>query len=525
REQLKEILQRVEEESAQAEHAPRSIGHTEEEFHQKSFFDAGSADFRGKDLATTTNETTINSSDAPSDTLPSPSPFISAGAGETAGSRDTSAAANRASQKQDVRTQPKAEPKVNLGKEKKERKAEKGSRPMSKRLCSVTYLEGHSDIITSLVILKGRVVTASRDTTLRSWDLTTGSELQRFGGHTETVTCVTAVDAECARHLDPQFPEDDELIVSSSFDCTIKLWSLNTGRLLKSIYTFNPLTKICFFPSGKKLITGSDGGKLELWDIVTGENCFSTLAYDSSVTGIVASDEMIYSSSATGLIKVHQVREGGGLACLFESDEVKTMEGKMLTPRHIRCMAKVPSGVLFGDDSRNLKLLDWKKGQVRKFPNHTSDFSSTDAVSGHEGYVLTSSYDLDEGLGYINVRQGENLAYQATLDDRETERIMCLDFCPNPDGGLLIVSGGVDLKTWKILPTSYSQASSEEDPVISLEFHQALSIPATDSDSESDEESGDDSDGGEDGARGRGDLQDNAGLAQQVGVWSWCSVL
>ena len=41
-------------------------------------------------------------------------------------------------------------------------------------------------------------------------------------------------------------------------------------------------------------------------------------------------------------------------------------------------------------------------GQVSKFPNHTSDFSSTDAVSCHEGYVLTSSYDLDDGLGYIN---------------------------------------------------------------------------------------------------------------------------
>ena len=51
-------------------------------------------------------------------------------------------------------------PPVNPVKEKKERKAEKGSRQMSKRLCRVTYLEGHSDIITSLVIVKGKVVTA-----------------------------------------------------------------------------------------------------------------------------------------------------------------------------------------------------------------------------------------------------------------------------------------------------------------------------------------------------------------------------
>ena len=39
---------------------------------------------------------------------------------------------------------------------------------------------------------------SSRDTTLKSWDLTTGKELQTFGGHTETVTCVISVDASCS---------------------------------------------------------------------------------------------------------------------------------------------------------------------------------------------------------------------------------------------------------------------------------------------------------------------------------------
>ena len=77
------------------------------------------------------------------------------------------------------------------------------------------------------------------------------------------------------------------------------------------------------------------------------------------------SDQTIFSSSAAGVIKVHQIREDGSLACLFVSDEVKTTEGKILTPRHVRCMAKISEGLLFGDDSRNLKLLDWKKGWWR----------------------------------------------------------------------------------------------------------------------------------------------------------------
>ncbi|KAK3743314.1 hypothetical protein RRG08_007552 [Elysia crispata] len=518
REQLKDILERLDKESVTVPIAASSSGLTEQrDFHQETYISARSSDL-GENVSATNETASWSSNIVSEDILPTNS--LTAG-----GAGDHIETINRARQTQDVKTQPKTPSKVNPVKEKKERKAEKGSRQMSKRLCRVTYLEGHSDIITSLVIVKGKVVTASRDTTLKSWDLTTGKELQTFGGHTETVTCVISVDASCSCLIDPQFSPDDNLIISSSFDCTFKMWSLNTGQLLKSVYTFNPLTKICFFLSGKQLITGSDGGKLELWNIVTGENCFSTLAYESSVTDFAVSNEMIYSSSATGLIKVHQVREDGGMACLFESDEVKTVEGKTLTPRHIRCMTKIPSGILFGDDSKNLKLLDWKKGQVRKFPNHTSDFSSTDAVSCHESYILTSSYDLDEGLGYINVRQEESLTYEATLDDRETERITCLDFCLGPDGGVLIVSGGVDLKMWQILPSSGSPARSQDDLLISLEFCQALSISATDSDSESDDESDENDEEVEDGVRGRAEVQGDERSAQLGGIWSWCSVL
>ncbi|GFN74285.1 pre-mRNA-splicing factor prp46-like isoform x1 [Plakobranchus ocellatus] len=423
-------------------------------------------------------------------------------------------------QKQDTKSQVKGD----SSKAKKEDKGKKAGGHLSKRRCRVTTLEGHSDIVTSLVIVDGRVVTASRDTALKSWDLTTGGELHTFGGHTETVTCVTAVDSTHGKLIDPGFFFDDHLIISASFDCTFKMWSLSAGKLLKSVYTFNPLTKICFFPSTNQLVTGSDGGKLELWDIATGENCFSTLAYDAPVSGIVVSDQMIYCGSANGILKVYQRREDGHLACLFVSDEVKAGEIYSLTPRHIRCMAKIEEGLLFGDDSRNLKLLDWRKGQIKKFPNHTTDFSSTDAVSCHDGLILSSSYDLDEGLGYVNVRQGKELTYQASLDDGETERIMTLDFCLGPGGSIVAVTGGVDLKLWHIFPASGSQTGSSDDEVISLEFRQALSVSATDSATESEDDDGADdyeeSDEEEENAP-----QDANSSVHQGGLLSWCTIV
>ena len=70
-----------------------------------------------------------------------------------------------------------------------------------------------------------------------------------------------------------------------------------------------------------------------------------------------------------------------------------------------------------------------------------------------------------------------------------------------------------------------SISSSQDDLLISLEFRQALSISATDSDSESDDESDENDEEVEDGVRGRAEVQGDERSAQLGGVWSWCSVL
>ena len=45
-------------------------------------------------------------------------------------------------------------------------------------------------------------------------------------------------------------------------------------------------------------------------------------------------------------------------------------------------------------------------GEVHKLKNHTGDFGSTDAMCCHDDVLLTSGYDLDHGVGYINSKCG-----------------------------------------------------------------------------------------------------------------------
>uniref|UniRef100_A0A0B7ABB3 WD repeat-containing protein 89 n=2 Tax=Arion vulgaris TaxID=1028688 RepID=A0A0B7ABB3_9EUPU len=178
--------------------------------------------------------------------------------------------------------------------------------------------------------------------------------------------------------------------------------------------------------------------------------------------------------------------------------------------------------ILFGDDARNIKLLDWKKGLVTKLSNHTNSFSFTDALSCHGELLLSSSYDLDQGLGYINIRSSRRFEYLATIDDESTERIVCLDFGYSSSNNLFVVTGGMDLKLWQVLPAQSVNKSTEQvdEDIFQLEFRPALAQLAVDSETESSNDDSDyeDESYGSEPGKVRSDISSNGWL-------SWCTLL
>jgi F-box and WD-40 domain protein CDC4 len=89
-------------------------------------------------------------------------------------------------------------------------------------------LEGHEGGVWSLAITKDTLVSGSTDRTVRVWDLKTRLCTHVFGGHTGTVRCLSILKPEWVdgengvRERWPKRP----LIVTGSRDTTVRVWNL-----------------------------------------------------------------------------------------------------------------------------------------------------------------------------------------------------------------------------------------------------------------------------------------------------------
>jgi WD40 repeat protein len=88
-------------------------------------------------------------------------------------------------------------------------------------------LKGHTDFVMSVAFSQdgSRVVSGSRDETVRVWNVTTGGVEAELKGHKHWVTAVA-------------FSQDGSQVVSGSRDKTVRIWNVTTGDS-QSIFASN----------------------------------------------------------------------------------------------------------------------------------------------------------------------------------------------------------------------------------------------------------------------------------------------
>jgi WD domain, G-beta repeat/CHAT domain len=140
------------------------------------------------------------------------------------------------------------------------------------------------------VTLDGRrLVSGASDRTLRVWDLETGRVVATLQGHAGRVKA-------CA------VTPDGRRLVSGSDDHTLKVWDLESGRPVATLQGHPGGAIACAVaPDGRRLVSGSADRTLKVWDLESGV-CLLTHHASAAITAVAIAKTTIIAGDASGAV-------------------------------------------------------------------------------------------------------------------------------------------------------------------------------------------------------------------------------
>src|SRR6476469_9177729 len=269
------------------------------------------------------------------------------------------------------------------------------------------------------------------DETIKLWSLD-GTLLKTLKGHQEEVQ-------------DVQFSPNGKFLASASSDKSIKLWDLEgknwtlKGKNIKTFQDSAEVFGISFSSDSQMLATGSFDGTVKLLQIATGR--VQTLGRHAKQVGEVSFDplgQLIASASHDGIVKLWR-RDGKSVTTL-PADSGK-VAGVIFSPngQFIASAYERNTIHLWNRNGTRIRSLTGHLGSVENV-QFSSDSKNLASV-GQDGTVQI--YQLNDQSPTIMLRGHRGL-------------VTSVKFIPN---SLLLVSGGIDhtLRIWKpsgIVPTT-----------------------------------------------------------------------
>ncbi|CEP17221.1 hypothetical protein [Parasitella parasitica] len=123
-----------------------------------------------------------------------------------------------------------------------------------------------------------------------------GAVVRRRGSSSSNTSDNSTNISDCNR-------SSEQVVISGSLDNTIKVWSLETGECLQTL--FGHVQGIWTLAYDKlRLVSGSNDGSLKLWDIESGLPMHCLNGHTAAVTSVSLSDTKVVSADCHGEIRI-----------------------------------------------------------------------------------------------------------------------------------------------------------------------------------------------------------------------------
>jgi len=312
----------------------------------------------------------------------------------------------------------------------------------------VTQLEHHKGHIVTCVAFSRdgkRLISGSYQGTVKVWELTTGKELQVLKGH-GSLGCVA-------------FSSDGNTVASAS--AAVRVWSVKTGKEILSLPDSGTYS-IAFSPDGKMLASN-----LKVWDLATGNELRTVPTFveaptlDGASVAFSPDGKTLASASQAGLVQLWDVSTGKQLAQPHGHDS------------GVSSMAITPDGKTIATGSLDgiVKMWDVTTGkELRALKAYVRDGSNEVGVRAlafsPDGKTLASGgSDLQGMLKLWDVATGKQ---QRSLQGHGSG-VLCVAFSPN---GKVLASGSSDqtLRFWDVASGQETKAFRPGSTVFSVAF-------------------------------------------------------
>ena len=290
------------------------------------------------------------------------------------------------------------------------------------------YLEGHTDSVYCVQFDENKILTGSRDRTVRIWDAHTYECIKVLGVPSRgAISVVPPLPADVADRGQRPFtkvfssqsviePErtapwlfmyhngsilclqyDDKIMITGSSDCTLIIWDVVAGyrpnRRLRA-HTAGVLD-VCF--DEKHIVSCSKDATVCLWDRNTGELLKKLSGHRWPVNAVQLRGNLVVSASGDGIAKLWNLTSG---LCIKEFPS---------KDRGMACVEFSPDSrtILAGGNDQVIYQFDTSTGElVREMKGHEGLVRSLHLDSG-SGRVVSGSYDTS--VRAYDMRTGETI--------------------------------------------------------------------------------------------------------------------